>query len=147
MVSNVDLDLTGQSPTMPQFKDVWVTCTTGNVVIEEDDGGKDATRKGQKRLVIPLIFEEEATAVDGRKVPVGFSGCTDEIGLFEVGKRTKDMIQRDVLRFQCAALGISQGKPFDPAEVSGKRIKVGFSLRADRQDATKFYQDYKYAKV
>lgn len=140
MVSNVDLDLTGQSPTMPQFKDVVVQCTTGEVKKVADDEGKET-------LTIPLVFEEEATAIDGRRVPVGFAGCTVNIGLFTVGKRDKEMIQRDVLRFQCAVLRIKQGKVFDASECSGKRVGVALSLRADRNDPTKQYQDYRFMEA
>lgn len=139
VVSNVDLDLTGQSPSMPQFKDIVVQCTTGEVRIEEEEG--------KRTLKVPLVFEEAATAVDGRVVQPGFNGCTVSIGLFTVGKRDKEMIQRDVLRFQCAALRIKQGKPFDAAECSGKRIGVAFSLRADRTDPSKQYQDYRFMEA
>ena len=125
---------------MPQFENQVVQCLTGEVRIEADDEGRNS-------LIIPLVFQEGATAVDGRQVPADFSGCSAQIGLFEVGKRTKDMIQRDVLRFQCAVLHIKQGKPFDPAECSGKKVGVAFSLRQDRQDATKFYQDYRYVEA
>lgn len=140
MVSNVDLDLTGQSPSLPQFENQVVQCVTGEVRIEADDEGK-------KSLIIPLVFQEGATAVDGRQVPAGFSGCTVQIGLFEVGKRTKEMIQRDVLRFQCAVLRIKQGKQFVAEETSGKPIGVSFSRRQDTKDATRFFQDYKFMEA
>lgn len=132
MLDNIDLDLSNVDLSRPLIDNQVKRCVTGNVTIEEKDG--------KRNLVIPLTLEEPATGTGGREIQVGFVH-TDRILLTPTGGLTEQMIKEKVARFQVAALGLKEPKPFNAAECSGKTVLVTFKTRPDKQDTEKLYQD------
>jgi hypothetical protein len=63
------------------------------------------------------------------------------------GGRTKEMVQRDLVRFQAPTLGLKEGKPWDNAELSGKLVDVYLTLRPDTNDPQKSFQNFRFDAV
>lgn len=139
--TNVDLDLSNTDISRPLFDNVFVVCTTGEVKVE-------VSEKGLKSLVVPLVFDEPAIDTNGKSVNPGFT-VTDRILITPTGGLTQQMINERLARFQVAALGLSKPQNFGSTEqYIGKKVKVQFKVRQDKNDANKVYQDVKsYSKA
>lgn len=102
-IDNSDLDLSGVSLRDPVLDKVWVRCRISDLYWERIDaknGGK-ATQ-----LVISLVTDEPSVAEDGRPLPAGHRPGKQTIYATPTGGLTQEMINKKIIRFQIAALGL-----------------------------------------
>lgn len=136
LLDNLDIDLSAVDLTRPLIDNQVVLVRTGEVKIETNDNG-------QKRLVVPLTLEEPATATNGRPVNVGFQ-VTHSFLITPTGKLTQERINEELAKFQVAVLKLDRPQPFGAlSQYRNQLVKVKFSTRADRDDASRVFQDVK----
>lgn len=133
VIPNDDLDLSGAELSRPLL-DKLVLCRVFECQTVSVEGGRK-----QKR--IQLVTEEQTTATNGREINPGFK-VTHRINLDVEGKRTQQMINEQLARFQVAALKLDKPERWgEDARYVGAQVKVKFKTRPDRQDGSILYQD------
>jgi hypothetical protein len=136
LIDNIDIDLSAVDLTRPLLDNQVLLVRTGEVKVEKNDNN-------QKRLIIPLTLEEPGTSTTGRPVNVGFQ-MTHSILITPTGKLTQDRINEELAKFQVAVLKLDKPQAFGAlSQYQGQTVRVKFSVRPDRDDPNKQYQDVK----
>lgn len=140
-IDNTDIDLSGVSIARPLLPKQTLKCRTGEVKLEHHD-------KMGRQVIVPLTLEEPGKDTNGNTVNIGFV-VIDRIGIDAKGNRTQQMIGEQLGRFSAAALNLHETTNLPPFKLSdlsvygNKLVLVTFDTRADKQDASKLYQDVK----
>lgn len=136
MIDNLDIDLSAVDLTRPIIDNQVVLCRTGEVKIETNGSG-------QRRFVVPLTLEEPSTSTSGKPVNVGFV-VTHSFLITPTGKLTQERINEELAKFQVAVLKLERPQPFGAlSQYRNQLVKVKFASRADRDDASRIFQDVK----
>lgn len=132
VIPNEDLDLSGTELSRPLLVTL-VLCRVSECQTVIANGRK------QKRIL--LVTEAQTTATNGREINPGFK-VTYRINIDVTGKRTQQMINEQLGRFQVAALRLEKAERWgEDARYVGAMVKVKFKTRPDDNDGSILYQD------
>lgn len=136
-IENQDIDLTGTDISRPLLPRQQRLCRTGEVRVENGDYGR--------QLIVPLTLEEAAKDTKQGIINPGFV-VTYRISLDPKGKRTQQMVNEELARFQVAATDLDKPGSFKLSDLSwacNRQLLVTFDVRPDQKDPSVFYQDVK----